>query len=177
MRPGKGMSLTMGLLAAAILLTAGVTVAGMHEEAKSRGTVGGDMQLPPPDAQKLWTYITEENPYEKWDHWPGYDGMYKGQSPHGAYLKLYANDVAIRAAQKGEPMPHGAILVKENYAGDKETLAAITPMYKVKGFNPDAQDWFWAKYGPGGSVGKAGDVYGCINCHRGEKDMIFSRPK
>jgi hypothetical protein len=22
-------------------------------------------------------------------------------------------------------------------------------VYKVKGYNPDAGDWFWAKYGPG----------------------------
>lgn len=50
-------------------------------------------------------------------------------------------------------------------------LAAITVMYKVKGYNPEANDWYWVKYLPDGSVDKmngmalAGKPPGCINCH------------
>lgn len=135
--------------------------------------------LPPADGEAFWTYITKTNPYLGWGYWPGYYGMYPGKSPHGANLKFYANGIALEAAREGKPMPYGAILVKENYGKDKKTLMAITPMYKVKDYNPEAGDWFWAKYGPNGEIEGAGKVNGCINCHNAKKaeDFIFSEPK
>jgi hypothetical protein len=128
------------------------------------------------DANDVWAQITETSPYKQWDTWPGHPDIYPGKSPHGKYLRLYANGPAITAAREGEPMPDGAILVKENYAEDKTTLKAVTPMYKVDGYNPDAGDWWWAKYGPEGTVMKAGKVEGCINCHKAveDKDWIFT---
>jgi hypothetical protein len=139
---------------------------------------GQDKEMPPAEAEAFWTYITETHPYMQWDFFPGYDSMYPGESPHGAYLKLYANDIAIKAANAGEPMPDGAILVKENYGENQKDLMAITPMYKKKGYNPEGGDWFWAKYGPDGSVETSGKVDGCIQCHKAaHKDMIFSQPK
>lgn len=136
---------------------------------------GGDMRsaegdLPPADAKAFWTYITKTNPYKGWGYWPGHYGMYPGRTPHGAFLVLYANPIALRAAREGKPMPEGAILIKENYAKDKKTLMALTPMYKVKGYNPEGGDWFWVKYTPGGKVEKAGKPKGCINCHEAVKD-------
>ncbi len=134
--------------------------------------------LPAAEAGPFWTYITEKNPYEQWEYMPGYEGMHPGQSPHGAYLKLYVNEIALKAARAGEAMPDGAILVKENYAKNQKDLMAITPMYKKQGYNPEAEDWFWAKYGPDGSVDTAGKVDGCIQCHNAApEDMIFSQPK
>jgi hypothetical protein len=50
-------------------------------------------------------------------------------------------------------------------------------MYKVKDYNPDAGDWFWAKYGPTGEVMAAGKIDSCINCHRKGKDYRFVIPK
>jgi len=137
---------------------------------------GADDGLPPPDGEKVWQYISTDNPYTDWDHWPGHSGMYPGKSPHGAYLKLYANPIAINAANEGKPMPAGAILVKENYGKDKKSLMAVTPMYKVEGFNSDAGDWFWAKYGPDGKVMASGTPKGCIQCHQVKKsnDWIFT---
>jgi hypothetical protein len=136
-------------------------------------------ELPDPEAEAFWTYISETHPYTEWEMWPGYDGMYPGQSPHGKFLKLYANDIAIEAAENDEPMPHGAILVKENYGPDKEKLLAVTPMYKVEGYNQGGGNWFWAKYGPKGKAMAAGKVDSCINCHAARKNMgwIFTRPK
>ena len=135
--------------------------------------------LPSPEAKTFWTYIDQVNPYTEWNYFPGYEGMYPGKSPHGAYLKLYANEAAYRAAKNGEKMPDGAILVKENYAKDKETLAAITPMYKVKGYNPTAGNWFWAKYGPDGKAAVSGKVDSCIKCHNAAKgnDYLFTKPR
>ena len=135
--------------------------------------------LPLPEGEKFWTYITKTDPYLGWGFWPGHYGMYPGKSPHGAYLKIYANGVALKAAREGKSMPNGAILVKENYGKDKKTLMAVTPMYKVKGYNPDAGDWFWAKYEPTGKALKSGKVKGCIDCHRTQedKDWLFTTPK
>jgi hypothetical protein len=61
-------------------------------------------------------------------------------------------------------------------------LAAITVMFKRPGFDPDNQDWFWARYAPDGSlamtdggVAVAGRVDGCIGCHSaaGGGDYIY----
>lgn len=141
--------------------------AGMHGE------------MPPADGERLWDYITEENPYKDWEPFPGYEEMYEGKSPHGDYLRLYANDIAVKAAKQGEPMPDRAILVKENYAEDRQTLMAVTPMYRIQGYNPQAGDWFWVKYGPDGKIAAEGKVEGCIKCHTVKKDQdyIFSQPR
>jgi len=140
--------------------------------------ISGD-KFPQPDAQKVWTYITRTSPYQQWGHWPGYDGIYPGKSPHGAYLKLYANDIALKAVHDKKPMPPGAIIVKENYGKDRKTLMAVTPMYRVKGYNPKGGDWFWAKYSPDGKALKAGKPKGCIQCHGVHKsqDWLFTKPK
>jgi hypothetical protein len=66
-------------------------------------------------------------------------------------------------------MPDGAIIVKENYGDDKKTMVAITTMYKVKGYNPEAGDWFWAEYGPDGKEMASGKVGACIDCHGKQK--------
>jgi hypothetical protein len=107
--------------------------------------------------------------------WPGKEGMLPGKSPHGAYLKVYVNDIARFAIEQKRPMPNGAIIVKENYGEDKKTLMAVTPMYKSKGYNRKAGDWFWGKYGPDGKIMASGKVKGCIKCHSTVKkqDWLF----
>ena len=134
--------------------------------------------MPAPEAESLWSHISRSD-YTQWQFFPGYKGMYPGQSPHGAHLKLYANDIAYNAAKNGQPMPEGAILVKENYGKDQKTLMAITPMYKAPGYNPDAGDWFWAKYGPDGKAMTAGKVDSCISCHKamGGGDYVVTEAK
>ena len=68
--------------------------------------------------------------------------MHIGQSPHGVYLTIYGNHIAISAVKaKQKTMPNGAILVKDNFDMDKKTLVAVNPMFKVKGFNPEDGDW------------------------------------
>lgn len=134
---------------------------------------------PPPDPDVFWTYITRVSPYTRWSHWPGYEGKCPAISPHGAWLELYANDIAGNAARSGKSiMPYGAILVKENYARDKTTLLSITPMYKVQGFNAAANDWFWAEYSPEGKVRASGRVQSCIRCHSaGPGDYRYMRAR
>jgi len=134
--------------------------------------------LPAADANAVYEYITKTNPYQNWPLYPGTDKLYQGRHPHGAYLTTYVSanaDASIKTKQG--MLPNGAFVVKENYTPEKK-LAAITVMYRVKGYNPDAGDWFWAKYKADGSVEKSGKVGGCISCHSAvlPNDWLFTGP-
>lgn len=154
---------------AIILMFSGVSFA-IHE------TVPSETQLvqPPADAQKLYDYL-KKVPYTSWQLWPKKGKLYKGTEPHGALLTTYVNDIALKAIKVKKPLPEGSIIAKENYSADKK-FVALTVMYKVKGFNPEAGDWFWAKYSPDGKIEASGKVKGCIDCHskRAENDYIFT---
>ncbi len=152
-----------------LVLSAGLALAGAVMFAGSAG-----QKMPGASAADLWTYISKTHPYLKWQLWPGHEAMHPGNSPHGAYLKLYVNGVALDAIKKKmATMPDGAIIVKENYANDMKTLVALTPIYKIKGFNPDAGDWFWAEYGPKGNEMASGIVEACIACHQMQKERGY----
>ena len=58
------------------------------------------------------------------------------------------------------------MVVKENYMPDS-TYAGATVMYKVGGYNPDHQDWLFAKFDPAGAPEKFGRVAMCQTCHAG----------
>ena len=129
----------------------------------------GAQTTPGANGKELWDYITKDSNYTGWQFWPGKEALYEGTEPHGALLTTYVNTSALKAINdKAGVLPNGAIIVKENYKPDK-TMVAVTVMYKVAGYNPEASDWFWAKYSPNGEVmkgGKAqGKVLGCIDCH------------
>lgn len=133
------------------------------------------MELPAAEGAAVYTYITTVSKYQDWDLWPGKDKMYKGQPPHGAFLTTYINKEVKSAIDAGKVTGPGAIIVKENYSPEKQ-LAAVTVMYKVAGYDPEANDWFWAKYKADGTVEKEGKVAGCINCHAAKKanDYVFT---
>ena len=125
-------------------------------------------------------------------HWKMTTPVYKGQSPHGAYLRLYSSFVTVDGAAR-------PIIVKENYGGrgvtaeaatsDPDTwLKAVTIMLQREtGYDADNDNWFWVKYAPDGSVMSndkgaqlAGRVAkgmpaGCIACHTNAKggDYLF----
>ena len=112
-------------------------------------------------------------------------------------IKLFANDVALAAAQKGEKLPDGSVLVAEIYAaqkdGDGEVLEsaigrrlpgefkAIALMERKSGW--DAQysddlkvgDWEFELFNTAGkNLNK--DTTGCRQCHAplGDSDYLFS---
>jgi len=128
--------------------------------------------LPGPDAAALYKYITQLDAYTRWQLWPGKGKLYKGKEPHGSLLTTYVNETAHRSAKDKTAMTDGAIIVKENYTSDKK-MAALTVMFKIKGYNPASGDWFWAKYTPEGKVETSGRVKGCIDCHAAKKDNDF----
>lgn len=129
-------------------------------------------------ASKMWKAMKD---YQKW---LVQSDMVPGKSPHGALVQLYYNVVSI----DGKPYH---IIIKENFMPDKK-LAAITVMLQREaGYDPENNNWFWAKYGTDGAVGKndkgmalAGRVakgmdMGCIACHKAAsgKDYIFINDK
>jgi hypothetical protein len=134
-----------------------------------------------PEAETLWEHITKTDPYKTWKPFPakGKEGLYfavergpvPAKNPHGAYMKLFVNKIAIDSAQQNQTgsMPNGAILVMENYGRDKQTLLSISAMYKVTGFAPEQGDWFWASYGPDGKAIEGGRLQSCIDCHRARR--------
>ncbi|MCH8010816.1 MAG: hypothetical protein IIA61_02535 [Candidatus Marinimicrobia bacterium] len=136
-------------------------------------------------ADSLWAIISDEEVgYLTWNSWDeARVEMYEGQSPHGAFLKTY---VSPNASGSSNGIPLGAIIVKENYTEDK-TLGPLTIMWRIKDYDPDNFDWFWAKYLPDGKVDKnakgvklAGRVakgmdVGCISCHGDAgKELVFT---
>lgn len=127
-------------------------------------------EMPGPDAKALWKYITETSPYSSWGFWQDHQGLLEGDAPHAPLHKVFVNEAGLTSAHA--PVNYGTIEVKENIGKDKK-LKALTVMYKVKGYNPEAGDWFWVKYGPDGSVAKAGKPSGCINCHSGAADSDY----
>lgn len=161
------------ILAALIVALSGLVGAAyaIHEEipAETQKT------MPAPNAAALYSYITKTSLYTQWKLWPGKGKLYQGTEPHGALLTTYVNDTAAQWVGKGT-LPADSIIVKENYTPDKK-LVALTVMYKVKGYNPDAGNWYWAKYAPDGTPQASGRVEGCIGCHAKNKagDYIMTK--
>lgn len=120
-----------------------------------------------------------------------YGFPYEGTDPHGALLETFYTEATIGGHT-------GALVVKRNYGpaevefdeviGDPAGhLSAVTVMFRREaGYDADNQDWFWVKYLPDGTldknpkgVGLAGRVAkgadtGCIACHSGDDDYIFT---
>ncbi len=131
----------------------------------------------------IWAHLQQSDYRSTWTLWPEKGELYTGQEPHGMLLTTYLNDVALQALSSGaSSMPPGAIIVKENYMPDR-TLAAITTMFKVRGYNPDVNDWFFTKHLPSGELDRAptgvaleGRLPGCTNCNRAMQtnDWVFT---
>lgn len=119
-------------------------------------------QMPGVDPQALWTYFTQQSPYQKWGQWPDFAGRQPGKSPHGDFVAVYVNPIALEA--KGVPLPAGSLIVKDGFNAAGQ-LTSITVMYKVPGYNPAGGDWFWARYSPQGQAGPFGQPRGCVGCH------------
>ncbi len=134
--------------------------------------------LPEAKGKAVYDFITKAEPYQQWALFPGKGKFYKGKHPHGALLTTYVNDIALASIKdRSGTLANGSIIVKENYMPDKK-LGAVTVMYRVKGYDPNGGDWFWAKYKADGSVAKEGKVNGCINCHAAviNNDWVFTGP-
>ncbi len=128
--------------------------------------------MPGANANKLNEYIIKYEPYRAWKLWPGKGRLYEGTEPHGMLLTTFVNDITYRSIRKKTGMREGSIIVKENYTPDKE-FTGLSVMYKLKGYNPGAGDWFWVSYAPDGRAEAAGKVGACIKCHGKSRDNDY----
>lgn len=143
------------------------------------------LELPDTVGADVWGYLQAVDYPEAWALWPGRGARYPGGEPHGAMLTTYVNDIARGAIEsRAGSIPAGGIVVKENFMPDS-SLAAVTVMYKVDGYNPDNNDWWFGKYLPDGTLDRSPDgtplegrVGGCTGCHGGAagNDFIFTAP-
>jgi len=137
----------------------------------------GAMESPGADAEALWKYINQDPGFRKWGAWPEFAKLRRSYSPFGYFVRIYVNNVAQQA--KGSPLPEGSIIVREGYGMNTNTYAptgeiiAYTVMYKVKGFNPKGNDWFWAHFTGTGKVVQSGVVDQCIKCHFSSRDNDY----
>lgn len=157
---------------------------GMRPQPSRPAQTEQRQQTPEEFRRALWRFLADpQGGYRRWAPWPGVEQGKPAQAPHGAFVRVFANATAL-ANQKTPPS--GAVIVTENYAEDRQTLAAITVMYRSQGFDPQNGDWYWIKYLPDGSVSEmdtaqgrlaiAGRVSMYIQCHGGAKgnDFLFA---
>ena len=130
-------------------------------------------ELPDATGDAVWSYLQEIKYQDEWDLWPGKGEKYQGGEPHGALFTTYLNTAALDALTgKTGSMPSGAIIVKENYTAEG-VFDLITVMYKVDGYDPGNNNWFWAKVKANGEVDAAGQLQGCQACHGARRDNDF----
>ncbi len=136
---------------------------------------GEKTMMPIPSAGDVRQHIIGHSPYKTWYKWPGKGALYTGKEPHGALLTTYVNDIALDSIKEMKGMKNNAIIVKENHAPNKK-LVAVSVMYKVKGYNPEGGDWFWAQYDANFNVLSEGKAKACLDCHGTAKnnDYIFT---
>ncbi len=138
----------------------------MREHLPGMPGTSASAAMPPADATALWNHLQKVNYAASYKLFPGKGRMYPGSQPHGAFLTTYVNDAAFDALRGGSArLPAGSILVKENYMPDR-SLAAVTVMYKVAGFDASNNDWYWLKRSADGTVEASGKPAGCIACHK-----------
>jgi len=133
------------------------------------------LSRPAPRAADVWSAVTSADYQKKWKLFPGTTAQMPGQSPHGAFISTYVNDIALEGVNGKRPaLAPGSIVLKENYTPEK-TLAAVTLMYKVPGFDPDNGDWYWLQRTADGAVRAEGRVTGCIGCHsaKASNDYLY----
>jgi len=132
---------------------------------------------PGPNAEQINAYIVKYKPYTAWNFWPGKEKLYKGSQPHGELLTTFVNTPAFFSINDKKGMADGSMIAKEGYSADKKFLGLFV-MYKIKGYNPQAGDWFYARYAPDGKVLAGGRVEACMQCHEKQKDndYLFTGP-
>jgi hypothetical protein len=141
-------------------------------------------------AKNVWGQIKD------YQQWPIRTDYMPGRSPHGDIIRTYYSMATVDGA------PHH-VIVKANYRGNNLTAeevkaspekyfsSATVMVQRENGYDPDNNNWFWAKYNADGSLqdnakGMAlagrvakGTDQGCIHCHAEAKgdDYFFTNDR
>ena len=125
-------------------------------------------------------------------HAKGYDALhnnlYVGGPPHGKVREVMEGIIDGKLVIAKTNYGGKDITIDKVKADPKKYLKAVTIMVKVPGYDPDDQDWFWAKYKADGTLfanekkmelaGRVakGMPVGCISCHQSASgsDFVFS---
>ena len=130
-----------------------------------------------PTGAKLFTRIMQDDPYQEWTQFPDHQGTFSSVLPHGPMSQVFINgEVESALANFDGTLPDGSIIVKENVGTSPDvTEAALTVMWKIQGFDPANNDWFWANMTQEGEIVAEGKVQGCTACHGGARanDFVF----
>lgn len=164
----------------ALLLPVALMAADMGKVPMDAGKMPMDMSrmpaagmMPETEGMALMKQITMTDPYVKWDLMPGTSRMRVGKEPHGGLQNVYVNKPALKAfTDKAGALPDGGIIVKEVYSTENK-LIAVNVMAKKKGYNPEAGDYLWLKYGPDMKILAQGKPAPCIACHTQAKDNDY----
>ena len=166
-----------------IMLMAFMIVANAHAAADP--PFGGKQDVA--FAQALWPAIAHH------DRWLMQSDVYPGQSPHGKFLRVYANVVTV----EGKPYH---VIIKDNYGAEDASIASVTAhpadhllsvtvmVQREAGYDPDHDDLFWVKFAADGNLVQtpqgaamagrvaAGTTHGCIACHgkAGGHDFMYT---
>jgi Cytochrome P460 len=126
---------------------------------------------PVPVGMAAWTFCRAVSPEES-------RRLAEEHGPHaGHVIVVRVSPDAIAAFRNGEPLPIGAVIIKEKYAD----LSATGPMHgyammvkREPGFNPEGGDWEYAfvNQAPESRVGR-GRLAQCAGCHASAKDRDF----
>ena len=121
--------------------------------------------LPGTTGASMISYLAEVDYRSNWRRWPGLGEKYPSTGGHSVLLTTYVNPAA-RAAITGKEgaMRPNSIIVKDSFTEEGE-FRVTTVMYKVEGYNPQHNDWFWLKVLEDGTIEIEGTPDGCIVCH------------
>lgn len=148
-----------------------VLLVGCPGAAPSDMSMGADS----PTGSELFRLITETDPYQAWAQFPGVEGIIASAPPHGPMARVFIN-TSVEAALENFSgrLPDGSVILKESFVDTTpETPDTLTIMWKVSGFDPENNDWFWANMTPAGVVNAEGRVTGCTSCHSDARDNDF----
>jgi hypothetical protein len=118
--------------------------------------------------------------YHDWDLFPGsseqMDGA-RGSGPHGRYVTVYANDVAVDAAgTDAMEMPEGSFIMKDAFDEDRNLRSTVlmakldsTWYYgAMKIHSPDSVDFL--QFG----AAESDEISTCHSCHaKADRDFVF----
>ncbi len=150
-----------------MVMVSGLLLAACGEKEGDSGSDAGtdDAQI----ADDLWSSMSGYSSWSQLESWSGVVASTDGT--HGAYVQIWANDLAYDALVAGTAVPDGGIVVKEGYNDEAGTdLNGITAMQKITGYDADNGDWFWAMYDTAGAASVTGAASGCYGCHSAYDD-------